>query len=49
MKQRWSRFKEEMALIVRGYKYLVDIGGGQTIAGYACEASITAVIPLITM
>ena len=49
MKQRWSRFKEEMALIVRGYKYLVEIGGGQTLACYACEAAISAVIPLITL
>ena len=49
MKQRWSRFKEEMALILRGYRYLAGAGSRQMLICYAGEAALSALIPIINL
>lgn len=49
MKQKWRKWKENLRLILRGYKLLGAIGQGKVLIYRAGSAALGAIAPLVTL
>lgn len=49
MKRKWSQFKADIAMIIRGYQLLSEIGQGASVAYKAAAAVLRALLPLVNL
>ncbi len=49
MKQLWRNLKEHCALLLRGYRLILQIGKGKELFFHGAGAAVTAIAPLVTL